>query len=94
MLDKMAFAVYSSYLKAKAKLMKLGQEEDGMETLETVILIAIAVVVAGIIINVLTKGHIGNSDQGLIGYMFQTIKEKLENVFNGGSGFDNGLGTS
>lgn len=79
MLDKMAFAVYSSYLKAKAKIMKLGQEEDGMETLETVILIAIAVVVAGIIVNVLTKGEDGT---GLIGKIFKTISEKIENIFN------------
>ncbi len=91
MLDKMAFAVYSSYLKAKAKLMKLGQEEDGMETLETVILIAIAVVVAGIIINVLTKGNINGSEKGLIGYMFDTIANKIQTIFSGGSDFENGL---
>ena len=79
MLDKMAFAVYSSYLKAKAKLMKLGQEEDGMETLETVILIAVAVVVAGVIVNILTKGSDG---KGLIGNIFDTILEKINNLFN------------
>ena len=56
MFDKFAISCFSTYYKAKAKFEKLCKAEDGMETLETIILIAIAVIVAGFIINFLTKG--------------------------------------
>jgi len=83
MFDKFAISCFSTYYKAKAKFEKLCKAEDGMETLETIILIAIAVIVAGFIINFLTKGKFGGakSDQGLIGYMFEKIGESITNIF-------------
>ncbi len=83
MFDKFAISCFSTYYKAKAKIEKLSKAEDGMETLETIILIAIAVIVAGFIINFLTKGKFGgaNSNQGLIGYMFEKIGESITNIF-------------
>ncbi len=83
MIDKFAISCFSTYYKAKAKFEKLCKAEDGMETLETIILIAIAVIVAGFIINFLTKGKFGgaNSNQGLIGYMFEKIGESITNIF-------------
>ena len=84
MFDKFAVSCISTYSKAKAKIMKLGKGEDGMETLETVILIAIAVIVAGFIVNFLTKGKLpgSDSDQGLIGYMFSKIAAAISGIFN------------
>lgn len=83
MFDKAAIAAFSTYYKAKAKVSKLFSEESGMETIETVILIAVAVILAGFIVNFLTKGHFGDaeSDQGLIGYIFEQIGNQITNLF-------------
>lgn len=89
MFDKFAVSCFTTYYKAKAsakaKIEKLTSGEDGMETLETIIIVAIAVVVAGFIINFLTKGKFGGeegSDQGLIGYMFDKIGNAIKDIFN------------
>lgn len=88
MFDKFAVSCFTTYYKAKAsakaKIEKLTSGEDGMETLETIIIVAIAVVVAGFIINFLTKGKFGDADseQGLIGYMFEKIGESITSIFN------------
>ena len=88
MFDKFAISCISTYAKAKAKLEKLSKAEDGMETIETVILIAIAVIVAGFIINFLTKGQFGNSNQGLVGYIFSRVGSAITDMFGGGIGTD------
>ena len=84
MIDKFAVSCMTTYYKAKAKLTKLSKAEDGMETLETIILIAIAVIVAGFIINFLTRGHFGDpeNNQGLIGFMFSQIGDAIQDIFN------------
>ena len=83
MIDKFAVSCLTTFYKAKIKLTRLVTEEDGMETLESVMLIAIAVIVAGFIVNFLTKGHFGGSksDQGLIGYMFEQIGDSISGMF-------------
>ena len=86
MFDKFAITCISTYAKAKAKVEKLCKAEDGMETIETVILIAIAVIVAGFIINFLTRGQFGDSDQGLVGYIFSRVGEAITGMFGGGIG--------
>ena len=86
MFDKFAVSCMTTYSKAKAKLDQLCKAEDGMETIETVILIAIAVIVAGFIINFLTRGQFGDSDQGLVGYIFSRVGEAITNMFGGGIG--------
>ena len=88
MFDKFAISCITTCTKAKAKLEKLCKAEDGMETIETVILIAIAVIVAGFIINFLTRGQFGNSNQGLVGYIFSRVGEAITNMFGGGIGGD------
>lgn len=78
MLDKMALAVFSAYYKMKAKVMNMKDEEDGMETVEAVILIAVAVIVAGIVVNQLTQKDWGSGEEtGLIGYIFWKIGQAL-----------------
>ncbi|MBQ9907027.1 MAG: hypothetical protein IJM46_09680 [Oscillospiraceae bacterium] len=82
MIDKFAVSCISTCYKVKAKLDKLCKAEDGMETVESVMLIAIAVIIAGFIINFLTKGNFGgSSNQGLIGYMFEEIGKSIKGMF-------------
>ena len=82
MFDKFAVLCFTTYNKAKAKVDKLVKSEEGMETLETIILIGIAVILAGFIINFLTKGQFEGTDDGLIGYMFHKIGAQISEIFN------------
>ena len=82
MFDKFAVSCITTYYKTKAKIEKIGKGEDGMETLETIILIGIAVILAGFIINFLTKGKFEGTDNGLIGYMFEKIGKSISEIFN------------
>lgn len=72
------------------------KKEDGMETLETILLVVVSIIVVGVIINVLTKsGFKGENDKdvGLVGYIFYKIKLRLDALFEGnttGSGNGNG----
>ena len=75
MLDKVMFSLYRAYFNAKVKLMSLANEEDGMQTVEAIVLIVVAIVIAGGIIEVLTKG--GDGGHGIIGELFESIKKKI-----------------
>ncbi|MBQ7014084.1 MAG: hypothetical protein IJN11_09275 [Oscillospiraceae bacterium] len=77
-MEKMILALHRGYFKAKMKMMNLAQEEDGMETLETVILIAVAVLVAGVIVTFLVGG---NGEDGFVQELFNNIKEKINDTF-------------
>lgn len=81
MLDKAMFAVYMAYWNARTKLMKLANEEDGMETLETVILIAVAVIIAGIVI-VFLLGEDKDGKGGIISIIFDKIKNEINGLFD------------
>lgn len=83
MINRFTVSCISFYYRAKTKLAQQGKGEDGMETLETVILIAVAVIIAGFITNFLTEGQFAdsNNDQGLIGYMFYKIGEAIKDIF-------------
>ncbi len=63
---------------AAAKAMNMMKKEDGMETMETVILIAVAIVVAGAIIFALT----GDDHQGgVIHNLFESFQTAITNIF-------------
>lgn len=76
MLAKIEFATYMTYWKIRHRLMKMANEEDGMETLETILIVALAIVILGIILNEL-KG-----EQGLIAKMFKRIETEFNGLFN------------
>lgn len=75
MMDKIADTLVLAMLMARMKLNRLKNDESGMETLEVVILVAIAVVIAGIIISAL-KG-----DQGLVKQIFTKIGNAIDSLF-------------
>jgi len=79
-MQKIEKALVALFVKAQLELMKLEREEDGLETVETVILVAVAVIVAGLLINILTK-NFGGNNQGVIGYFFDKIKTKFDSFF-------------
>lgn len=80
MLDKIAFSLYSGYFKAKLKVKKILEAEDG-SVVETVIMIAVAVILAGALINLLTNEGFtieNDEDVGLIEYLFYKIKKSMD----------------
>lgn len=78
MIDKISAFFYMMYLKADLAFKELESEEDGMETVQAIILVAVAVVVAGCIINVLTTGE--NGQPGLISKLFSSIQQKFDEM--------------
>ena len=81
-MQKVQDKMIQAYLKARAEMLALENEEDGLETVETVILVAVAVIIAGLLVNILTK-NFGGNDQGLIGYFFKKIQETFDGLFGG-----------
>lgn len=81
MIDKAAVTVLAAYYSMKAKVQKLMSDEDGMETVQAVILIVVAVAVALVLLEVLTKN--GDSGHGLIGDLVEKVKEKLFGAMDG-----------
>ncbi len=83
MLDRISVALYCAYSNVKIKFMKLAKEESG-SMMETVILILIAVILAGLIINFLTKDGFELSDGstgGLLQFLFDKIKTSINELF-------------
>lgn len=87
--------LYSNYLfakeKAKNKFEEMMKSEDGMQVIETIILIAVALLVVGLVVNFLTKDGFEVEDGkkvGLVEYIFEKIKEAISNALNVGGGTD------
>lgn len=80
MLAKIEFATYMTYWKIKRRFMEMANEEDGMETLEAVILIGIAVLVAVVIYGKLV-GEGADDKNSVIGNIFGKIDEKIKKLF-------------
>ncbi len=86
MIDKMAVAVFNAYYTVKRKALQLRDEECGMETIEAVVLLAVALIVASLLLTVLTKrSAVFDNEQGLIGYVFERIKEEIDAMFTIGT---------
>lgn len=78
MLAKIEFATYMAYWKIRRRLMEMANEEDGMETLETIIIIGIVVLLAAMIYEKLL-GKDGRN--GMVGGIFNNIDEKFSEMF-------------
>ena len=83
-MQKVQNALIQAYLKARMEMLRLENEEDGLETVETVILVAVAVVVAVCIYQALTGGTQDGS-KGLVGSIFSGIETKINQIFGGAS---------
>lgn len=75
-MNKLMQALNKKYIAARIKMDEFMKKEDGMETLETVVLIVVAVIVAALIINALS------GDDGLVKVLFQKIEDQLDTLFN------------
>lgn len=80
MLSKIEFATYMAYWKIKRRFMEMANEEDGMEALESIILIGVAVIIAAVVLKVL-KGDTDDGSGGLIGFINGKIKSELDKIF-------------
>ena len=88
MLTKLCAKAYCGYWNAKNRIRQMMESEDGMETLEAVIMIAVAVILVGFIVNFLTKDGFTTSTGdscGLIQYLFDKIKVAIEDAFSAGT---------
>ena len=80
-MQKVQNKMIQAYLKARAEMLRLENEEDGLETVETVILVGVAVILAVIVFNVLTGGDTEKGEGGLIGDLFDKIQQKINTIF-------------
>jgi len=78
MMNALNRASIRAYLKVKQKYEDLLKNEDGLETVETVILVIVAIVIAMGVINVLT-GTDGKS--GIISQIGALIITKIKSAF-------------
>ena len=91
--------LYSNYLfakeKAKSKLEEMMSSEDGMEVIEVVILIAVALLIVGLVVNFLTKDgfEVNGNKMGLIQFIFEKIKAAIVDALNIGGGTGGGTTT-
>ena len=80
MFDKITDFFALLYVKAQIEMNKLKNEEDGLETVETVILVGIAVVIAVIVLNLLTGDNHDGKD-GLLHTIYTKIEGKINDIF-------------
>ena len=76
MLDKVMFSLYRAYFNAKVKLMSLANEEDGMQMVETIVLILVAIIIAVAIFDFL------QGDKGIIKNIFSGITERINELLS------------
>ena len=69
-----------TFIAARLRFGELMSKEDGMETLETVIVIILAIVVAGVVITALGDSSDKNT---VLGKIFDKINTGIDNIFNG-----------
>ena len=79
MMESLNRASTRAYFKIKQKYEEFMQNEDGLETVETVILVVVAIVIALGVINVLT-GDDGKS--GIISRIGELIIKKISDAFD------------
>ncbi len=62
---------------------ELFNNEDGMETIEVILMVVVSILVVGVIITLLTKDgfEAGEQKTSLIGYIFYKIKEGIDTLF-------------
>lgn len=67
----------SKFIAAKLRFDEIMSNENGMETLETVIVVILAIVVAGAVITMIGK----NQDDGILKLIYTKIKDAIDEIF-------------
>ena len=67
----------SKFIAAKLRFDDLMSNEDGMETLETVIVVILAIVVAGAVITMIGK----DKDEGILHLIYSKIENAINEIF-------------
>jgi len=87
MLERLELAAIRFRLGMKNRLEKFKSDERGMATVEMVILIVVAVILIGFIVNFLTRNGFGpNKDMGLIEFLFDKMRTSLTDTFSKAEG--------
>lgn len=62
---------------------ELFKNEDGLETIEMILIVVVSILVIGAVITLLTKDSFeaGEQKTSLIGYIFYKIKEGIDSLF-------------
>lgn len=84
MLEMLEKAYIRFRIGMKKRFAEFKSDERGMATVEMVILIVIAVLIVGVVVNLLTDGGFQDSagnDCGLIKYLFDKMKTSLTGTF-------------
>lgn len=84
-MDKINTFFLAKYLQLKNKADRFMEEEDGMEVLQAVILVAIALVVAAALLAIIGK----NADDGLLGEIHKKIDSEFSGLFSSTSSKSN-----
>ncbi|MBD5143036.1 MAG: DUF1345 domain-containing protein [Ruminococcus sp.] len=80
-MKKVQNALMQSFLKARLEMLRLQQEEDGAEMVETVILVGVAAII-GVIVLALLTGDNHDGEGGILGTIFEKVRGKIEDLFN------------
>lgn len=87
-MNKLMYKLNRKYVEAKIKMDDFMKREDGMETLETIILVVVAIVVASFVINILTKNF--SDGKGLLDVLFSKIRDQFDQLFSTQTGTSSG----
>ena len=84
MLEKIERGYLRMRLEARKSFEQFNSDERGMATVEMVILIVVAVLIIGVVVNFLTANGFDTPEgkKGLIGYLFYKMRTSLEKTFS------------
>ena len=84
MLEKLERGYIRLRLGMKKRFEEFKSDERGMATVEMVILIVVAVLIIGVVVNFLTRNgfETPEGNKGLIGYLFYKMRTSLTNTFS------------
>lgn len=81
-MDKINTFFLAKYLQLKNKADRFMEEEDGMEVLQAVILVAIALVVAAALVKIVGGNDYETNEKSLLGKIYKQIDSAFNKVFS------------
>lgn len=80
-MDKINTFFLAKYLQLKNKADRFMEEEDGMEVLQAVILVAIALVVAAALMAIIGGKDYKTNEESLLGKIYKQITKAFNDIF-------------